>query len=176
MLSSLFGNRNIERVLFFLFVNERCYGSQLHTLLNAPLTPLQRALSQLEQKGILMSHYERKARVYQFNPSFPLRWELENLLKTAYTLLPPQEKKQYCFVHKRQLSAKEEGKRERNRKKELTAFWERLLKVSQLSLIAKSRQEHASLIKTGKASPQLAPISSNLSMLTCVAKTPIWEV
>ncbi|NGX47756.1 MAG: hypothetical protein K1000chlam3_01139 [Chlamydiae bacterium] len=147
MIQALFGNRNIERILFFLFVNERCYGTQLQTLLEVPLTPIQKALFRLEKNGILESHYEGKIRIYQFNPSFPLRWELESLLKKAYTLLPSQEKKRYCFIHKQKYRAH----RERNRKKELSAFWERLLKVQQLSLVAKSRQGEEKSIKTGKA-------------------------
>lgn len=93
MLKSLFGNRNVERILLFLFVNERCYGTQLQTLLRVPLTPIQKALLRLEKEGILQSDYEGKTRIYRFHPSCPLRWELEALLKKAYTLLPPQEKK-----------------------------------------------------------------------------------
>lgn len=151
MLKSLFGNRNVERILLFLFVNERCYGTQLQTLLRVPLTPIQKALLRLEKEGILQSDYEGKTRIYRFHPSCPLRWELEALLKKAYTLLPPQEKKRYCFIHKPKLSAEEEGKRERNRQQELLAFWERLGSIRRLSLSAKSKIKEGRSMKTGKA-------------------------
>ncbi len=162
MIKTLFGNQNIERVLFFLFVNERCYGTQLQSLLEIPLTPIQKALIRLEKNGVLKSHYEGKSRIYQFNPSFPLRWELEALLKKAYTLLPPSEKKQYCFIHKKKIRASEEWQRDRSRKKELSSLWERLLKVEHLSLTAKSRQGEEKLVKTGKAKISTSLIDSSI--------------
>lgn len=93
MLKSLFGNRNVERILLFLLVNEKCYGTQIQTLLRVPLTPVQKALARLEKEGVVSSRFEGKTRIYRFNPTFPLRFELETLLKKAYTLLPSQEKK-----------------------------------------------------------------------------------
>lgn len=58
MLASLFGNRNLERILLFLFVNETCYGNQLQSLLHVPLTPIQRALERLERGGVVQSYYQ----------------------------------------------------------------------------------------------------------------------
>lgn len=98
MFEALFGNRNIQKILLFLFVNNKCYGSQLQLLLKSPLTPLQKALHRLEKGGIITSSYEGKTRLFQFNPSFPLLFELQQLLKKAYTLLPPQEKKSFSVI------------------------------------------------------------------------------
>lgn len=161
MLKTLFGNQNIEHILFFLFVNERCYGTQLQSLLNTPLTPIQRALSRLEKEGILISNYQGKIRYYELSPTHPLRWELESLLKKAYTLLPTEKKRMYCFLHKKKLSAYHEWKTEKNRKQRLMAFWERLLKVEKLSLISKSRSEEKSSFRTGKAKVHLTMPSPN---------------
>ncbi len=93
MLEVLFGNQNVQRILIFLFVNERCYGTQLHRAFNAALTPIQKALNRLEKGGAIISYYEGKTRLYQLNPSYPLMEELEKLLKKAYTLLPVHQKK-----------------------------------------------------------------------------------
>src|SRR5689334_14503532 len=93
MLAALCGNRNIQNILLFLFVNGRCYATQLHKQLKTPLTPIQKALLRLETGGLVASYYEGKTRLYQFNAAFPLLQELEQLLKKAYTLLPPPEKK-----------------------------------------------------------------------------------
>ncbi len=95
MLSTLMGSKNIERILFFLLVNEKCYGMQLHRLLNTPLTPIQKGFSKLEKAGVIQSLYEGKTRYYRFNPVYPLKKELENLLRKAYELLPVQEKRGY---------------------------------------------------------------------------------
>jgi hypothetical protein len=151
MLTGIFSNRNIERILFFLFINERCYPSQIQSLLKVPLTPVQKALHRLEKAGIIESRYEGKTRIYQFRPSYPLRLELETVLKKAYTLLPPQEKKRYCFIHKPRLRFKEELLRDRAKNKELQAFWERLGQVQQLSFSAKERHGEAQSTKIGKA-------------------------
>ncbi|PIS00696.1 MAG: hypothetical protein COT84_06225 [Chlamydiae bacterium CG10_big_fil_rev_8_21_14_0_10_35_9] len=151
MLATIFGNQNIERILLFLFVNEKCYGTQLQTLLQIPLTPIQHALAKLEKGGVLQSHFEGKVRIYQFNSSYPLRWELEELLKKVYTLLPSQEKKQYCFIHKKRLELQEERKRDHQVKKELIRFWKRLIIVKSLSISAKSRKGKETTTKTGKA-------------------------
>jgi Family of unknown function (DUF6314) len=95
MLSALMGSKNIERILFFLLVNEKGYGMQLHRLLNTPLTPIQKGFSKLEKAGVIQSLYEGKTRYYRFNPVYPLKKELEHLLRKAYEHLPVQEKRAY---------------------------------------------------------------------------------
>lgn len=163
LLAHLFGNKNIERILLFLFVNEKCYGTQLQTLLRVPLTPIQKALVRLEEGGVIQSHFEGKTRIYQMNPFYFLRSELEMLLKKVYTHLPTQEKRRYCFIHKPKLELESERTRDRNAKNELLTFWERLKQVKQLTFSAKTRQGDEKNIKTGKAEVKVvAPSSSTL--------------
>src|SRR5579863_3396822 len=95
MLSSLFGSKNLEKILYFLLINEKCYGTQMHRLLNTPLTPLQKGLSKLEKSGVIQSVYEGNTRYYRFNQAYPLKRELEGLLRKAYEMLPVQEKRAY---------------------------------------------------------------------------------
>lgn len=134
MLEVLCGNKNVQRILIFLFVNGKCYGTQLHRSLGAPLTPLQNALTRLENGGLITSYYEGKTRLYQFNPSYPLMSELEQLLKKAYTLLPAHHKKDYYVV-------KEYPNQPENKAKVLQAFWEKLMNVTQLTFHAKSKSK-----------------------------------
>jgi hypothetical protein len=133
MLEGLFGNQNIERILMFLFVNGRCYGTQLHRSLKVALTPLQKAFQRLEEGGIIMSHMEGKTRLYQLNPAYPLKEELEQLLKKAYTLLPAQKKREYYI-------AKPSGDSESN-SAILLKFWKRLGQIKQLTFHAKSKSK-----------------------------------
>lgn len=161
MIQALFGNKNIEHILFFLFVNEKCYGTQLQALLNLPLTPIQRALSHLENEGIIVSTLIGKKRMYAFNPSYPLRWEIESLLKKAYTLLPPERKRQYCYIHRQRLSAKQEWKREKEQTKYLHTFWERLLRIKSLNVDAITRMEESSNARKGKATVLITMPSKN---------------
>src|ERR1700733_2652226 len=120
MLEVLCGNKNVQRILIFLFVNSRCYGTQLHRSLKTALTPIQKALTRLENGGLITSYYEGKTRLYQFNPAYPLLHELEGLLKKAYTLLPSDEKKNYYVVKEERLGNEE------NKLQTLLHFWDKL--------------------------------------------------
>lgn len=136
MLQALCGNKNVQRILLFLFVNGKCYGTQLHRTLKTPLTPIQKALNRLESGSLITSYFEGKTRIYQFNPAYPLLKELELLLKKAYTLLPAQEKKSY-YVVMEDLSLQSSNKE--NKLQVLLAFWEKLMTVKHLSFHAKTK-------------------------------------
>lgn len=132
MLEGLCGNKNVQKILLFLFVNTTCYGAQLQRLLKTPLTSLQNALSRLEKGRIILSYTQGKTKLYQLNPAYPLLSELEQLLKRAYTLLPPQEKKLYSSVQHDSLER-------RVQEPQLIAFWQRLKAVRQFTRIVHSR-------------------------------------
>ena len=55
MLEGLFGGKNVEKVLFFLLKNQKCYGKQLSDVFDQALSPFQKILDRLENKGILVS-------------------------------------------------------------------------------------------------------------------------
>lgn len=135
MLEGLFGNKNVQKILIFMFVNGKCYGTQLQRVFETPLTPLQKALSRLEKGGLITSYYEGKTRLYHFNAAYPLLSELEQLLKKAYTLLPAQKRREYYL--------KEERLQE-NTNQILLAFWEKLKGVTQLTFEAKSKSREES--------------------------------
>lgn len=138
MLQALCGNKNVQKILLFLFVNGKCYGTQLHRFLKTPLTPIQKALQRLEKGNLIISYYEGKTRLYQFNPSYPLLAELELLLKKAYTLMPVNEKKDY-YVAKDEWASLIPSLE--NKPKVLLAFWKKLSEVKHLSFIAKSKSK-----------------------------------
>ncbi len=134
MLEGLCGNKNVQKVLLFLFVNSKCYGAQLQRLLRTPLTSLQNALSRLEKGKVISSYSEGKTKIYRLNPSYPLLAELELLLKKSYTLLSPQEKKLYS-------SLQQEGVDRLVQDGELYGFWDRLKTVKELTLHARTRSK-----------------------------------
>lgn len=140
MLEVLCGSKNMKKILIFLFVNGKCYGTQLQRSLKTSLTPIQKTLLRLEKGGVIISEFEGKTRIYKFNPSYPLLEELEQLLKKSYTILPAQEKKQYCYV-KQDNHIRSEKKTENERV--LRTFWERLIEVKEITFYAttKSKEE-----------------------------------
>ena len=137
MLEVLFGNKNVQKVLIFLFVNRKCYGAEVQQALKMSLTSIQKALMQLEQENLIHSHLDEKTRVYQFNPEYPLLKELEALLKRAYNLLPAHEKKSYYVIQENPAFSV------MNKAKVLDAFWEKLKNVTQLTFHAKTNSKNA---------------------------------
>ena len=95
MLESLFGNSVIEKALFFLVVNQKCYPSQLKNTFQIPLYSFQRALKRLEKGGVVASYKEGKTLLYQFNPRYSFLSELEAFLQKAYLFLPKEMKIKY---------------------------------------------------------------------------------
>src|SRR5438034_1011309 len=95
MLEHLFGNPVIEKVLFYILENKKCYPSQLKKTFQKPLYSFQRALGRLEKGGIIVSHREGKTLIYQFNPRYPFLKELEAFLQKAYEFLPEEMRLKY---------------------------------------------------------------------------------
>lgn len=88
MLEKLFGNIVIEKILFYLLVNEKSYATQMSGALGIPLYSVQIALGRLEQGGMLIRQAQGKTQLYQFNPRYPFLAELKAFLKKAYEALP----------------------------------------------------------------------------------------
>jgi hypothetical protein len=95
MLESLFGNVVIEKILFYLVINNECYPSQLKDIFQSPLYSFQRALARLEKGGIIVSHRKGKTLLYQFNPRYPFLKELRTFLEKAYEGFPSDIRERY---------------------------------------------------------------------------------
>lgn len=95
MFELLFGGKNIEKILFFLLINKRCYGRELSSIFQQSVSPIQKALDRLEEGGIIVSFLEGKTRVYQFNKRYAFLKELKMLLEKAYIFLPKEFKDKY---------------------------------------------------------------------------------
>lgn len=138
MLEALCGNKNVEKILLFLFVNRECYGAQLHRALKTPLPPIQKTLNRLEASRLIISRFQGQKRLYSFNPAYPLLKELHELLKKAYTLLAPDEKKNYhAAPDERSIPSLNKN----SKAKILLAFWEMLLNVRHLAFHAKTNSK-----------------------------------
>lgn len=116
-------------------MNGKCDRSQLQRAFKIPLTSIQKAFLRLEKAGIVMSEFEGKNKIFQFNPHYPLIQEIENLLKKAFTLLSPQEKLQYTVV-KIQDDIQEASEII------LLKFWKKINKVKKLNVVAKTKSKN----------------------------------
>ncbi|HPE84709.1 MAG: winged helix-turn-helix transcriptional regulator [Chlamydiia bacterium] len=95
MLAELFGNASIEKIFFFLLLNDTCYGTQLSKVFEEPVSNMQKALQRLELGGIIVSTMVGKTRVYQFNPRWPFLKEFKIFLQKAYNFIPESIRYQY---------------------------------------------------------------------------------
>src|SRR3990167_8293774 len=95
MLEKLFGNVVIEKILFYLLVNEKGYPSLLRRVFDVPLYSIQKAIARLEDGGIVVAELQGKTRVYQFNPRYPMLRELREFLSKSYSFLPREFKEKY---------------------------------------------------------------------------------
>lgn len=101
MLESLFGNVVIEKILFYLLINEECYPSQLKAVFQIPLISFQRGLARLEKGGVIVSHRKGKTLLYQFNPRYPVLEELKSFLERACDGFPQDVRDKYYEQMKR---------------------------------------------------------------------------
>jgi hypothetical protein len=101
MLASLFGSISGERVLLFLFARGEGYAREIARFYNTNLTPIQKGLEKFEANGILYSRLAGKTRLYSFNPRYPLKPEIENLLEKALTFYPPNEREALLMNRRR---------------------------------------------------------------------------
>jgi predicted ArsR family transcriptional regulator len=88
MLEALFGNQNIERVLFYLLRNGEAYPSAMASAFGSSTTPIQRQLARLEAGNVVASRLVGRTRVYQINPRYPFKKELDAFLEKAFKALP----------------------------------------------------------------------------------------
>ena len=95
VLEQLFGSQIVEKVLFYMIVNERCFASELRASFNIPIFGIQRALTRLENQGILVSFVEGKNRIYLWNPRYPFLEEFKKFIQKAYSSLPDEMKKKF---------------------------------------------------------------------------------
>jgi hypothetical protein len=169
MLSVLFGSKNIEKILFFLLINEKGYGTQLQRLLNTPLTPIQKGFAKLEKAGIVQSFYEGKTRFYCFNPVYPLRKELEQFLRKAYELLTPQEKRKYYIVEIH--STSRTALNFKQAQDSLLLCWQRLKAVKMLLVNVKLHNEAP--IKRGKGDVKVVEESPSVVLFQ---ESGMWQM
>lgn len=95
MLEALFGNPVIEKILFYLLVNQKCYPFQLKKIFQTPLYSFQRAFMRLEKGGIVTRSLEGKTTMYQFNPRYFFLEELKVFLLKAYESFPEEFREKY---------------------------------------------------------------------------------
>jgi hypothetical protein len=95
MFEQLFNSRLIEKILFYMTANDKCFANELRQNFGIPIFGIQRALTRLENQGILVSTIEGRNRLYHWNPRYPLLSDFKTFISKAYSTLPDDIKKKY---------------------------------------------------------------------------------
>jgi len=101
MLETLFGSKNAERVLMFIFAREEGYAREITQYYQTDLKPIQNQLEKFEGGGILVSHQVGRTRPYQFNPRYYFLNELKTLLDKSLSAYPQDEQEKLRMNRRR---------------------------------------------------------------------------
>ncbi len=88
MIAALLGSDDAERVLAFLAARGHGYGREIATFWDTSLYGIQRQLDKFEAGGVIHGTAVGRTRVYEWNPRWPFRVELQTLLTKALTFMP----------------------------------------------------------------------------------------
>jgi hypothetical protein len=95
MLEPLFGNKVVEKVLFYLLTYESGYIRGIANSFGIPVNGVSQQLKRLENGSIISSRLLGKIRLYSFNPGYPFLPELKAMLQKAIDVLPETELEKY---------------------------------------------------------------------------------
>src|SRR5438477_7961008 len=101
MLAGLLGSVNKERVLVYLAARGKGYSRAIARFFRIPLSPIQVAMDKLEAAGVLVSRSVGNTREYEFNPRYPARAELQQLIQRALSLYPTSLRDQLIITRAR---------------------------------------------------------------------------
>lgn len=88
MLEYLFANKNVEKILMYLFLHGKANATELSRAFHSSLDPIQKTLRKLEAGGLLVSFLEGRTRVFQWNPRYPFLQEIQKLAEKTFNFLP----------------------------------------------------------------------------------------
>lgn len=92
MLEPLFGSRNRERVLLYLYCRDSGYAREMARYYGSDLDPIQRQLERLELGGVVAAQPAGRTRMYVLNPRYPFLPQLKALLERSLQFLDDTER------------------------------------------------------------------------------------
>ncbi|MCE5231488.1 winged helix-turn-helix domain-containing protein [bacterium] len=101
MLEPLLGSTNCERVLLFLNCGNEGYAREMARYFETDLAPIQRQLDKLEHGGVLVSRTVGRTRLYEYNPRYPFRKELQALIEKAFGFYSAKERERLIMNRRR---------------------------------------------------------------------------
>ncbi len=101
MIEALFGSKNAERVLIYIFARQEGYAREISGFYESDLKSIQMQLDKFEKSGVLVSRAVGRTRPYMFNPRYSFLTELKALLEKALSFYPAKEREELTMNRRR---------------------------------------------------------------------------
>jgi DNA-binding MarR family transcriptional regulator len=97
MLEAVVGSKGAERVMLFLAARKKGYAKEIADTYQMPVSNVQKQLERMERDGLLVNTKAGRTRIYQINPRYVFKDEVEALLAKALSVAPEslQDKLKY---------------------------------------------------------------------------------
>lgn len=101
MLEAVFGSIGAERVLVVIAGRGKAYAREIAKIFDMNPPTIHKQLDRMERDGLLVSQEVGRTRVYEFNPRFAFKDELQALLDKALSMYPADVRNEILLVRKR---------------------------------------------------------------------------
>lgn len=101
MLEALFGTKNRELTLQYLFVFKEGYAREIAKYFDVTLPSIQNQLKHFEDNGLALSKMSGRTKVYFLNPRYAFISEVAALLEKARLYYKPELKEKFEMQRKR---------------------------------------------------------------------------
>lgn len=93
--SAIFGSESASRTLLYIVNYGKGYCREIARTFGVSASMIQNQLERFEQSGILVASEAGRTRIFEINPRYAYKKELEALLEKRLSLLPEKELQKY---------------------------------------------------------------------------------
>ncbi|MEN8153520.1 MAG: winged helix-turn-helix domain-containing protein [Acidobacteriota bacterium] len=101
MIEPITGSLIKEKILLYLVLNPLSYPNEISKNFGFNLNAVQNQLKKLESGRVVCSRLKGKVRLYEMDPRYPFKNELEALLRKVYSYLDKETKEKYYIKRTR---------------------------------------------------------------------------
>ena len=101
MLEAVLGSTGAERVLIVIAGRGKAYAAEIAKIFDLNPPAVHKQLDRMERDGLLVSQEVGRTRVYEFNPRFAFREELQAMLEKALSMYPQEVRDKILLERRR---------------------------------------------------------------------------
>jgi len=101
VLEAVLGSIGAERVLIVIAGRGKAYAREIAKIFGLNPPAVHKQLDRMERNGLLVSREVGRTRVYEFNPGFAFKEELQALLEKALSMYPEEIRNEILLDRRR---------------------------------------------------------------------------